>query len=96
MQNVNRQMRRVYDIILASKETKNILKGDIKMVRRTYNNFLRAMEILQNQAYMTPGRAERKTREIFDAVEYDRKIRKVKSTVEDYLVAEINIANNNI
>ena len=47
------------------------------------------MEILQNQAYMTPGQAERKTREIFDAVEYDRKIRKVKSTVEDYLVAAI-------
>ena len=23
------------------------------MVKRTYNNFLRAMEILQNQAYMT-------------------------------------------
>ena len=66
------------------------------MVRRTYNNFLLAMEILQHQAYMTPGRAEQKTREIFDAVEYDRKIRKVKSTVEDYLVAEINIANNNI
>ena len=66
------------------------------MVKRTYSNFLRAMEILQNQAYMTPGRAERKTREIFDAVEYDRKVRKVKSTVEDYLVAEINIANNNI
>ena len=43
------------------------------MVKRTYNNFLRAMEILQNQAYMTPGRAEQKTREIFDAVEYDRK-----------------------
>ena len=54
------------------------------------------MEILQNQAYMTPGRAEQRTREIFDAVEYDRKVRKVKSTVEDYLVAEINIANNNI
>ena len=66
------------------------------MVRRTYKNFLLAMEILQHQAYMTPGRAERKTREIFDAVEYDRKVRKVKSTVEDYLVAEINIANNNI
>ena len=66
------------------------------MIRRTYNNFLRTMEILQNQAYMTPGRAERRTREIFDAVEYDRKVRKVKTTVEDYLVAEINIANNNI
>ena len=66
------------------------------MVRRTYNNFLLAMEILQNQAYMTPGRAEQKTREIFDAVEYDRKVRKVKTTVEDYLVAEINIANNNV
>ena len=66
------------------------------MVRRTYNNFLRAMEILQNQAYMTEGQAEEKTRQIFDWVEYDRKVRKVKSTVEDYLVAEINIANNNI
>ena len=66
------------------------------MVKRTYNNFLRAMEILQNQAYMTPGLAEQRTREIFDAVEYDRKVRKVKSTVEDYLVAEINIATNNI
>ena len=66
------------------------------MVKRTYNNFLRAMKILQNQAYMTQADAERKTRQIFDWVEYDRKIRKVKSTVEDYLVAEINIANNNI
>lgn len=66
------------------------------MVKRTYNNFLLAMEILKHQAYMTEGDAERRTREIFDAVEYDRKIRKVKSTVEDYLVAEINIANNNI
>ena len=66
------------------------------MVRRTYNNFLYAMEILQNQAYMTPGQAEERTRQIFDWVEYDRKVRKVKSTVEDYLVAEINIANNNI
>ena len=66
------------------------------MIRRTYNNFLQAMEILQNQAYMTQADAERKTRAIFDAVEYDRKIRKVKTTVEDYLTAEINIANNNI
>ena len=54
------------------------------------------MEILQNQAYMTQADAERKTRAIFDAVEYDRQVRKVKSTVEDYLTAEINIANNNI
>ena len=66
------------------------------MVRKTYNNFLLAMEILQNQAYMTEGQAEERTRQIFDWVEYDRKVRKVKSTVEDYLVAEINIANNNI
>lgn len=66
------------------------------MVKRTYNNFLLAMEILQHQAHMSEGDAERKTREIFDAVEYDRRIRKVKSTVDDYLVAEINIANNNI
>ena len=66
------------------------------MVRRTYNNFLRAMQILQNQAYMTQADAEKRTRQIFDWVEYDRKVRKVKSTVEDYLVAEINIANNNI
>ena len=66
------------------------------MVKRTYNNFMYAMEILQNQAYMTPGQAEERTRQIFDWVEYDRKVRKVKTTVEDYLVAEINIANNNI
>ena len=66
------------------------------MVRRTYNNFLLAMQILQDQAYMTEGQAEERTRQIFDWVEYDRKVRKVKSTVEDYLVAEINIANNNV
>ena len=65
------------------------------MVKRTYNNFLRAMQILQDQAYMTQADAEKRTRQIFDWVEYDRKVRKVKSTVEDYLVAEINIANNN-
>lgn len=66
------------------------------MVRRTYKNFLLAMEILQHQAHMTEGQAEERTRQIFDWVEYDRKVRKVKSTVEDYLVAEINIANKNI
>ena len=66
------------------------------MVKRTYKNFIRTMEILQNQAYMTAAEAERVTRRIFDSVEYDRKYRKVKSTVEDYLTAEINIANNMI
>ena len=64
------------------------------MVKRTYKNFLQTMEILQNQCYMTSGEAERKARKIFDNVEYDRKIRKVKSTVDDYLVAEINMAIN--
>lgn len=64
------------------------------MVKRTYKNFLQTMEILQNQCYMSEGEAERKTRQIFDNVEYDRKIRKVKSTVDDYLVAEINMAIN--
>ena len=66
------------------------------MVKKTYKNFMHTMEILQNQAYMTEGQAEERTRQIFDWVEYDRKVRKVKTTVEDYLVAEINIANNNI
>lgn len=66
------------------------------MVKRTYNNFLRTMEVLQNQCYMTKCEAEKRTRQIFDSVEYDRKVRKVKSTVEDYLAAEINIANNQI
>ena len=64
------------------------------MVKRTYKNFLQTMEILQNQCYMSAGEAERKARQIFDNVEYDRKIRKVKSTVDDYLVAEINMAIN--
>lgn len=64
------------------------------MVKRTYRNFLQTMEILQNQCYMSSGEAERKARQIFDNVEYDRKIRKVKSTVDDYLVAEINMAVN--
>ena len=64
------------------------------MVKRTYKNFLQAMEILQNQCFMSAGEAERKARQIFDNVEYDRKIRKVKSTVDDYLVAEINMAIN--
>ena len=66
------------------------------MVKRTYKNFLQTMEVLQNQCYMTAAEAERRTRQIFDSVEYDRKYRKVKSTVEDYLTAEINIANNAI
>ena len=65
------------------------------MVKRTYKNFLQTMEVLQNQCYMTAADAERKARQIF-SVEYDRKYRKVKSTVEDYLTAEINIANNAI
>lgn len=64
------------------------------MVRRTYKNFLQTMEILQNQCFMSAAEAERRTRQIFDNVEYDRKIRKVKSTVEDYLAAEINMAIN--
>ena len=64
------------------------------MVKRTYRNFLQTMEILQNQCYMSAGEAERKARQIFDDVEYDRKNRKVKSTVDDYLVHEINIAVN--
>ena len=62
------------------------------MVKRTYKNFLQTMEILQNQCYMPAGEAERKARQIFDNVEYDRRNRKVKSTVEDYLAAEINMA----
>lgn len=33
------------------------------------------MEILQNQAYMTRADAEQRTRQIFDAVEYDRQVR---------------------
>lgn len=66
------------------------------MIKRTYKNFIYTMDILMNQAGMTEGRAEQKAREIFNAVEYDRVIRGVKSTVEDYLVAEINIANGNV
>ena len=64
------------------------------MVKRTHKNFLQTMEILQNQCYMSAGEAERKARQIFDNVEYDRKNRKVKSTVDDYLVDEINRAVN--
>lgn len=66
------------------------------MVKRTYKNFLKTMEILQKRAHMTRTEAENKTRQIFDSVEYDRQFRKVKSTVEDYLTAEINIANNQL
>lgn len=62
------------------------------MVKRTYKNFIRTMEILENQAFMTEAEAERRTRQIFDSVEYDRQVRKIKSTVEDYLCAEINMA----
>ena len=43
---------------------------------------------------MSAREAERKARQIFDNVEYDRKNRKVKSTVDDYLVDEINMAVN--
>ena len=64
------------------------------MVKRTHRNFLQTMEILQNQCYMSAGEAERKARQIFDDVEYDRKNGKVKSTVDDYLVHEINMAVN--
>ena len=64
------------------------------MVKRTRRNFLQTMEILQNQCYMSAGEAERKARKIFDNVEYDRKNGKVKSTVDDYLVNEINMAVN--
>lgn len=67
-------------------------RKEIEMVKRTYKNFLQTMEILQNQCYMPAGEAERRARQIFDNVEYDRKNRKVKSTVEDYLTAEINMA----
>jgi hypothetical protein len=64
------------------------------MVKRTHRNFLQTMEILQNQCYMSAGEAERKARQIFDNVEYDRKNGKVKNTVDDYLVHEINMAVN--
>ena len=64
------------------------------MVKRTHRNFLQTMEILQNQCYMSAGEAERKARQIFDNVEYDRKNGKVKSTVDYYLVDEINMAVN--
>ena len=64
------------------------------MVKRTHRNFLQTMEILQNQCYMSAGEAERKARQIYDNVEYDRKNGKVKSTVDDYLVHEINMAVN--
>ena len=64
------------------------------MVKRTHRNFLQTMEILQNQCYMSAGEAERKARQIFDNVKYDRKNRKVKSTVDDYLIDEINRAVN--
>lgn len=64
------------------------------MVKRTHRNFLQTMEILQNQCYMSAGEAERKARQIFDNVEYDRKNGKVTSTVDDYLVDEINRAVN--
>ena len=37
---------------------------EIEMVKKTYKNFLQAMEILQNQAYMTSAQAEQRTREI--------------------------------
>lgn len=66
------------------------------MVKRTYKNFLKTMDILQKRAHMTRAEAENRTRKIFDSVEYDRQFRKVKSTVEDYLTAEINIANNHL
>ena len=64
------------------------------MVKRTHRNFLQTMEILQNQCYMSAGEAERKARQIFDNVEHDRKNGKLKSTVDDYLVDEINMAVN--
>ena len=35
-------------------------------------------------------RSKKKARQIFDNVKYDRKVRKVKSTIEDYLIIEIN------
>ena len=66
------------------------------MIKRTYNNFITAMEILQNQAGMTKAEAERRTRQIFDNVEYQRKVLKIPVTVDDLLAAEINIANGNI
>lgn len=37
------------------------------MVKRTYNNFLTTMSILENQCGMTQAEAEKKTRQIFDS-----------------------------
>lgn len=54
------------------------------MIKRTYNNFLTAMSILQNQAGMTKAEAERRARQIFDNVEYQRKVLKIPVTVDDY------------
>ena len=72
------------------------IKEEFVMVKRTYNNFLTTMSILQNQCGMTEAEAESRTRQIFDGVEYDRQVRKVKSTVEDYLIAEINMAQGGL
>ena len=59
------------------------------MINKTYKNFIETVEILQNQAYMQKNEAERLARKLFEIVKYDRTIRKVKSTVEEYLVIEI-------
>lgn len=59
------------------------------MINKTYKNFIETVEILQNQAYMSKNEAERLARKLFETVKYDRTIRKVKSTVEEYLITEI-------
>lgn len=59
------------------------------MVKKTYRNFIYTMEVLQHQAGMTAAEAERRTRQIFDAVERYR-AQGIKTTVENYLVSEIN------
>lgn len=60
------------------------------MINKTKSNFNEAVEILVNQAFIPQYKACTVANNIFKQVRYDRTVKGLNSTVEDYLLKEIN------
>lgn len=56
---------------------------------KTNNNFNLAINILENQCFMTSGKAEKKAIEIFKSINELRKNGNKDITVDDLLIQEI-------
>lgn len=60
------------------------------MINKTKSNFNETVEILVNQAFIPRYIAFEVAKNIFKQVRYDRTVKGLNSTVEDYLLKEIN------